>query len=390
MRTFEKTHPWLTFTLDLGRASHDLWLMLGEAQAKCEYLANLPLRPATAKRLHELYLAKGALATTAIEGNTLTEEDALKLVEGRLSLPPSKEYLSQEINNIIEACNIIGTELLTGTNRGLLSVKKINEFNDLVLKNLELPEQIVPGKIRNYSVGVELVRYRAAPPDDCEYLLKRLCDWLNQERSRAPKGHKLAFALIRAVLAHLYLAWIHPYGDGNGRTARLVEFQILLDAGIPTIAAHLLSNHYNQTRNEYYKHLDQASKSGGNVIPFIQYAIEGFLDGLDEQMQKVSIEVLDIAWKDYVHEAFRDKKGKTARRQRQLALAISNKGQIIPKSEIRELSPRVAESYASKTAKTISRDLNSLVKMDIIEIRTEGVRAKKEKMLSFLPLRKRF
>lgn len=383
MRTFEKTHPWLTFTLDLGRASHDLWLMLGEAQAKCEYLANLPLRPATAKRLHELYLAKGALATTAIEGNTLTEEDALKLVEGRLSLPPSKEYLSQEINNIIEACNIIGTELLTGTNRGLLSVKKINEFNDLVLKNLELPEQIVPGKIRNYSVGVELVRYRAAPPDDCEYLLKRLCDWLNQERSRAPKGHKLAFALIRAVLAHLYLAWIHPYGDGNGRTARLVEFQILLDAGIPTIAAHLLSNHYNQTRNEYYKHLDQASKSGGNVIPFIQYAIEGFLDGLGEQMQKVSIEVLDIAWKDYVHEAFRDKKGKTARRQRQLALAISNKGQIIPKSEIRELSPRVAESYASKTAKTISRDLNSLVKMDIIEIRTEGVRAKKEKMLSF-------
>ncbi|NLI97918.1 Fic family protein [bacterium] len=383
MRTFEKTHPWLTFTLDLGRARHDLWLMLGEAQAKCEYLANLPLRPATAKRLHELYLAKGALATTAIEGNTLTEEDALKLVEGRLSLPPSKEYLSQEINNIIEACNIIGTELLTGTNRGLLSVKKINEFNDLVLKNLELPEQIVPGKIRNYSVGVELVRYRAAPPDDCEYLLKRLCDWLNQERSRAPKGHKLAFALIRAVLAHLYLAWIHPYGDGNGRTARLVEFQILLDAGIPTIAAHLLSNHYNQTRNEYYKHLDQASKSGGNVIPFIQYAIEGFLDGLGEQMQKVSIEVLDIAWKDYVHEAFRDKKGKTARRQRQLALAISNKGQIIPKSEIRELSPRVAESYASKTAKTISRDLNSLVKMDIIEIRIEGVRAKKEKMLSF-------
>lgn len=373
----------MTFTLDLGRARHDLWLMLGEAQAKCEYLANLPLRPATAKRLHELYLAKGALATTAIEGNTLTEEDALKLVEGRLSLPPSKEYLSQEINNIIEACNIIGTELLTGTNRGLLSVKKINEFNDLVLKNLELPEQIVPGKIRNYSVGVELVRYRAAPPDDCEYLLKRLCDWLNQERSRAPKGHKLAFALIRAVLAHLYLAWIHPYGDGNGRTARLVEFQILLDAGIPTIAAHLLSNHYNQTRNEYYKHLDQASKSGGNVIPFIQYAIEGFLDGLGEQMQKVSIEVLDIAWKDYVHEAFRDKKGKTARRQRQLALAISNKGQIIPKSEIRELSPRVAESYASKTAKTISRDLNSLVKMDIIEIRIEGVRAKKEKMLSF-------
>lgn len=56
------------------------------------------------------------------------------------------------------------------------------------------------------------------------------------------------YAIFKAVVAHLYLAWIHPVGDGNGRTARLVEFQILLSSGVPSPAAHLLSNHYNQTR----------------------------------------------------------------------------------------------------------------------------------------------
>ncbi|WP_433223897.1 Fic family protein [Dactylosporangium sp. CS-047395] len=46
-------------------------------------------------------------------------------------------------------------------------------------------------------------------------------------------------AMIKAMLAHLYLAWIHPFGDGNGRTARLIESQLLLQAGVPVPAANV-------------------------------------------------------------------------------------------------------------------------------------------------------
>ena len=59
-----------------------------------------------------------------------------------------------------------------------------------------------------------------------------------------------SIAILRAITAHLYLIWIHPFGDGNGRLARLVEFTILLKSGIPSIAAHLLSNHYNATAEQ--------------------------------------------------------------------------------------------------------------------------------------------
>jgi len=41
---------------------------------------------------------------------------------------------------------------------------------------------------------------------------------------------------------------IHPFGDSNGRTARLIEFYILLRAGLPDMVSHILSNHYNDTR----------------------------------------------------------------------------------------------------------------------------------------------
>jgi len=386
MRTYERTHPWIKFSLDLHQADHKLWLALGEVQAKCEYLAGLPLQPATAGRLHKIYLAKGALATTAIEGNTLSEEEALKLVDGELTLPPSKKYLAQEVKNIIQACNLLSEELLVGKDTDDLCIDKIKGYNRLVLKDLELAEEVIPGEIRDYPVVV--ARYQGAPLGDCEYLLKRLCDFLNEERFRAPKGDEIVLGLIRAVLAHLYLAWIHPFGDGNGRTARLMEFQILLAAGAPTLAVHLLSNHYNLTRQEYYRQLDRASQSGGEVFPFIKYAVRGFLDGLDEQMQVIQIQILDVSWRDYVYATFKDKKGDVAKRRRDLVLALSRKEEPVPLIEIRHVSANVAEAYAGKTAKTVTRDVNALVEMDLVELTPKGIRAKREKMLAFLPKRR--
>ncbi len=88
----------------------------------------------------------------------------------------------------------------------------------------------MPGQLRTHSVGV--LRYRGAPAADLEYLVERMCKWLNDFRI---DDDELTFtaAILRAALAHLYVAWIHPFGDGNGRTARLVEFQILIQSGVP-------------------------------------------------------------------------------------------------------------------------------------------------------------
>ena len=99
------------------------------------------------------------------------------------------------------------------------------------------------------------------------------------------------------MYAHLYLAWIHPFGDGNGRTARLVEFLLLANCGVvPMPAAHLLSNHYNLTRDRYYRELARASESGGDTLGFLTYAIEGFIDGIREVIGMVREQQVNIAW----------------------------------------------------------------------------------------------
>ena len=276
-RAYETTHPWLSFALDLRRIQPALWMLLGEAASKCEHIAGVPLPPGLQDHLHRVYLAKGVLATTAIEGNTLTEAQVLAHLEGKLTLPKSKEYLKQEITNIVDACNDLADRIIKGEIE--LTVEHILSFNRRVLEGIPLEDpEIVPGEIRKRAVGVG--RYPGPGAEECAFLLGRLCEQLAAMGKNVPDGSPIAWALVRAIFAHVYLVWIHPFYDGNGRTARLMELQILIAAGVPTPAAHLLSNHYNETRLEYYRQLDAASKSGGDLTSFIGYAVQGFVDGL--------------------------------------------------------------------------------------------------------------
>ncbi len=386
MRTYERTNPWLKFQLDMRPAGPEIWLDLGEIASKCEHLSFLPLRPETAKQLHQVYLAKGVAATTAIEGNTLSEADVRKAVEGKLTVPPSKEYLKQEVDNIIAACNGIGKAIVS-VDPPQISVEMISSFNRQVLQNLPLDEGVVPGKLRGHQVVVGNV-YRAPVATDCGYLLEKLCDWLQSEDFKATKGRETVHAVIKAIVAHLYLVWIHPFGDGNGRTARLLEFQILLAAGIPSPAAHLLSNHYNQTRSEYYRQLDFASKTGGDIIPFLHYAVRGFVDGLHEQMNFVWEQQWDMVWQNHVHEQFHNRTNPSDIRERHLALDLGAKNDWVTVAEISELTPRLAKAYAGKTSKTVQRDINQLGKMSLITREGRKVRARREVIFSFLPLQR--
>lgn len=387
MRTFEKTHSWISFRINLSKAHPDLWLGLGEAASKCEHICRVPLRPATAQKLHQLYLAKGAAATTAIEGNTLSEAEVLKAVEGRLTVPPSKEYLKQEVENIIAACNTISEQVAEGT-LPALTLELVCGYNKKVLHQLPPERDEVPGKIREHSVVVGNV-YRGAPAEDCMHLLERLCDWLSGADFVALEGMEMVYAIIKAVVAHLYIAWIHPFGNGNGRTARLLEFHILLSAGVPSPAAHLLSNHYNQTRAEYYRQLDHASKSGGDILPFLRYAVRGFVDGLRSQLESIWEQQWDLVWRNYVHELFQNKNSASDTRQRHLALDLGVKGEWVQAAEVPELSPRLAKAFAGKTSKTLQRDLNALESMGIMARDGRKVRARREIILSFLPLRRK-
>jgi hypothetical protein len=115
----------------------------------------------------------------------------------------------------------------------------------------------------------------------------------------------------------------------------------------------------------------------------MSYAIKGFVDLLREQLMLVRYHQILVAWESYIREVLGKETGSTPRLNELLIMLSVHPA--TPKSKLSSLSPSLARAYANRTDKTLTRDLNKLKAMDLIELTPKGIRAKIEKILAFMP-----
>ena len=339
-------------------------MLLGEAQAICEQIISTPLKPEVVEHLNEVALIKGAQATTAIEGNTLNEEQVAGIYRGDYTAPASRQYQEREVRNVLDALTKIDEQATSGT-LAPVTPALICDYNFQVLHNTQHAPEASAGQLRTHSVTVG--SYRGAPAQDCPHLTRRLAEWLESDIFHSDDPDT-AFALtvIQAIYAHLYIAWIHPFGDGNGRTARLLEFMLLARSGrLPLLTAHLLSNYYNLTRDQYYREL-QVSSQTSSTQNFLAYAAQGLVDGLREQIHLVRAQQLSVSWANYINETMdRFPASQANSRQRALVSAMPF-DKAVARGDLTTLTPSLAALYANTGPRTMSRDLNRLSKAGLI------------------------
>jgi len=359
--------------------------MLGQCDAYVQAIADIPLEPEHRDRLLQVSLIKGAQATTAIEGNTLSEEEIERLQEG-WRLPPSKEYLEIEVRNIIESFNTLLREIAVDGKVRIITPDLIKEFHLMVGKNLGGHLDAVPGEWRmdNRVVGP----YR--PPDYKEVpgLADQLCEWVRRE-FHYDGGQNFSTAVVQAIVTHVYIEWIHPFGDGNGRTGRLLEFYVLLRAALPNIVSHILSNFYNQTRSEYYRQLDNA-RMKRDLTEFIEYAVRGFRDGLKENLLVIQQSQFHVFWQYYIYESFsevRYTKKEAFKRKRQLMLQMPTDREL-SLDDLLELTPEIARKYALVGRATVLRDLKELQEMELVVKVGKKYRANTRILKAMMPSKK--
>lgn len=361
MRTYEHTHPWITFHWDARNLPRATWLLLGEASSLCSRISEAPVPAKEAELIGYIALLNGVVASAAMDGNTLSEDHLDRLLEGTLQLPPSQVYMGRELMNQVKA--VQWTEARAEAQDTDLGAWVVQVMNAKLLHDLPLPSSTAPGEFRSVRLG----RPDAVAPEDIAHLLERTGEWLGgPEFHTAQAEEQLPYAIIRALLAQLYLLWTEPFAEGNGRTARLLGHQLLLHAGIPAPAAHRMAMHAAATRSEHARQVRHAARPGGEVTAYLAYMIRGFAEQLRTlwaEVQNAQAEALVHAGMDLLVDPDRTDAG---RRQLLLAKALLNHGQPLRTAQATRLDPELALRYARLSPKTLQRDLDHLAGLKLV------------------------
>lgn len=208
-----------------------------------------PLPPAVLANLHEDLVLRWTYNSNAIEGNTLTLKETKVALEGvMIGGKTLREHF--EALNHRDAIDYVEAVI---QNREPFSAMMIRNVHRLILKNIDEENA---GVWRNFNVAISGARH--VPPE--AFLVPGQMDtFVHWHETDGAGMHPVE----RAARTHADFVKIHPFMDGNGRTARLLMNLDLMRAGFPAIVLPV------ERRLEYYEALDTALVAG-DYSPFLE------------------------------------------------------------------------------------------------------------------------
>ncbi|WP_413854634.1 Fic family protein [Candidatus Ruminimicrobium bovinum] len=324
-----------------------------------ESIKYIPILPNMASQIEEELIKKSIFSTAAIEGNSLTQEDVDKIIEDNKT-NFSKERFVKEIQNLktaydkIKDINALDTKIL-------LSQDLIKNYHKIITDGLE-NETNIPGQYRNTKVivGNEEHGGTNVPPkifEDIKKLMEEFILWINsKELLEIPP-------IFRACIAHLTLALIHPFGDGNGRTSRIIEAHILKSAGYRFVYT-MLSNYYYKNIDEYFITFSKVLKNEDNDISdFVLFYLKGLLESIKTIREKIYIIITGLSLQSYL--LYLKKTNQISPRQYDfLSIMLDNNKEVTEKEILEDVNLKII--YGKLSSRTLKRDLDYLLKANLL------------------------
>jgi Fic family protein len=263
---------------------HDLRLLnprfdapLLDVLTDLEHLRRLQIRgttpPLVFLQLKQVFHVLESLASARIEGNHTTLAD---YVEARVADGPKRSEQLREIDNIEQAMQQVEDAVLPGEP---LAEHLLRGLHATTVAGLDREGDRHPGAYR--SGPVRIAQAEHLPPEAVrvpEYMAE-LVDFIN--RDDAPK-----YDLMKVALAHHRFAWVHPFGNGNGRVVRLLTYALLIKYGFQVSGMGRLLNPaavFCADRNRYYAMLGQADSGTDDALEqWCTYVLTGVRDELNK------------------------------------------------------------------------------------------------------------
>lgn len=245
---------------------------------------NLPINPHVLASLRESSQLSSIHYSTMIEGNRLTEEEVELTIRYKKALP-GRERDQWEVLGYYQALDEVAK---LAQQKGIITEDQIKKIHALIMgggskKVKPTPYRTVQNVIRDSSS--RSIVYLPPEAKDVLQLMKELVSWINQNFNHLPTP-------LLASIAHYQFATIHPYIDGNGRTARLLTTLILHLGNYDLKGIYSLDEYYAKNLSAYYNalaigpsHNYYLGREESDITTWITYFCNGLLNSFEKTFQ---------------------------------------------------------------------------------------------------------
>lgn len=322
---------------------------LTQIAAGRELILHSPFIPKWEGSLRREAIIRSAHSSTAIEGNRLSLEQVGDLSEGREIMAARKD--KQEVLNYLASLEKIDT--LTDGKK--ITAKNILQMHKLLTQGT-LENAADCGAYRKQYVVVGNRRtgeviFRPPANKDVPDLMEALVKWVDSSQVKALDP------VIEAGIAHYEFVRIHPFVDGNGRTARVLATLILYLRGFDTKQFFCLDDYYDSDRQAYYRVLKKVDPKKLDITGWLEYFVEGVkvsISAVKDRIARLSSERLR-----------RTKQGQIALTERQMQIVefVNRQGKITNKD---------ARSLFKISAQATHKELTKLLQLGVIKAVGQG------------------
>ena len=332
-----------------------------EAKTAAQVLSRLPYLPQWIAEAHKEQMRLEAVGTTRIEGAQFTpreEEEALSVGEdARAALTHSQRQLRAASDTYAwirdqSANRPVTADLILDIHRRI-----VTGCDD---------DHCEPGALRRSDNNVTFgnPQCRGAEGGDLvAAAFEQLCGAIAGEF----QGHD---RIVQAVATHYHLGAMHPFGDGNGRTARAVEAFMLREAGVNEMVMVSLSNFYYEHQAEYLVVLYQSRTLSHDLTPILTFALRAIADRCNALGDQIAEQSNKLLFREFARSLYgrlmNARKRVLAERQLKILDALLDSGPLGPEELVDELLPYYVELKHADRA--LERDVNWLIESGSIYV----------------------
>jgi Fic family protein len=338
---------------------------LAEAKAALLALTQIPYQKSWANELQQIQLKREVAGTSRIEGAEFTEKE---LDAALRRTPEQLETRSQR-----QAAAAVATY------RWIASLPIDRPLDDALVREVHRrlvtgcdDDHCPPGQLRarDQNVTFGTPRHRGVDGGPaCESALLGLVE-------ATQTGFRDHDPLVQALALHYHLAAMHPFLDGNGRTARALEALMLQRVGLRDTLFIAMSNFYYEEKAAYLQALNDTRAGSHDLTPFLTFALRGIEVQCRRLFTEISRHVKKALYRNTMNDLFGRlrsprKRVMSGRHVQILSLLLDEEELALSK-----LIDRLRFLYTLKNPiKALSRDLNYLIALEAISFeRVEGTR----------------